>query len=83
MTTSWSMDWREVGAPTDGNTLPITRAYKNATAPPIALETIEREYCRLMHLDYPIRDMVFVRSWMLFRVRLLASPLSATNPSST
>lgn len=32
------------------------------------LEILEREYCRLMSQPYPITEMVFVRSWMLFRV---------------
>jgi hypothetical protein len=36
---------------------------------PIALEDLEQEYCRLTNQPYPIREMVFVRSWMLFRVR--------------
>jgi hypothetical protein len=34
----------------------------------IPLEILEREYCRLMSQPYPITEMVFVRSWMLFRV---------------
>ena len=69
MTMPWSVDWQEVGVPPDQ---PLTtRGYKNATEAdgmPIALEVIEREYCRLMGLSYPIKDIVFVRSWMLMRV---------------
>lgn len=66
MTMPWAVDWKEVGVPADQ---PMsTRGYKNATEVPIALEDIEREYCRLMGLSYPIKDMIFVRSWMLMRV---------------
>lgn len=36
---------------------------------PIPLEDLEQEYCRLTSQSYPIHEMVFVRSWMLFRVR--------------
>ena len=41
------------------------------SSPPIALADLEKEYCRLMKQPYPITEMVFVRSWMLFRVTLL------------
>jgi hypothetical protein len=37
---------------------------------PIALEELEREYCRHTNQPYPIPEMIFARSWMLFRVRL-------------
>ena len=36
---------------------------------PVSLEDLEREYCRLTNQPYPISEMVFTRSWMLFRVR--------------
>lgn len=35
---------------------------------PISLEELEREYCRLTRQPYPIKEMVFVRSWSFFRV---------------
>jgi len=37
---------------------------------PISLEDLEKEYCRLTSQPYPIPEMVFVRSWMFFRVSL-------------
>lgn len=40
-----------------------------SSAPPIDLADLEREYCKLVGQLYPIKEMVFVRSWMLFRVR--------------
>jgi len=39
---------------------------------PIPLEDLEREYCRLTAMDYPITEMIFARSWMLFRVSVLS-----------
>ena len=36
---------------------------------PIPLEDLEREYCHLTKQSYPISEMVYVRSWMLFRVK--------------
>lgn len=38
---------------------------------PIPLEDLEHEYCRLTNQPYPIKDIVFARSFMLFRVREL------------
>jgi hypothetical protein len=55
--------------PSDG-TWSMT-GFKNTTVDvPIPLEDLEKEYCRLTSQPYPIPEMVFVRSWMLFRVRL-------------
>lgn len=49
----------------------ILKGFKNVTKDvPIPLEDLEREYCRLTSQPYPIKEMVFVRSWMLFRVRM-------------
>ena len=46
------------------------KGFRNAIADvPIPLEDLEREYCRLTKQVYPIPEMVFVRSWMLFRVK--------------
>lgn len=51
----------------EGVTLAI--AFKNNDAEaPIALDVLEREYCRVTHQPYPIPEIVFARSWMLFRV---------------
>ncbi|KZV70009.1 kinase-like protein [Peniophora sp. CONT] len=78
MTMPWVVDWKEVGVPADQPM--TTRAYKNATEAdgvPIPLEDIEREYCRLMGLAYPIKDMIFVRSWMLMRLAIIAQGIAA------
>jgi hypothetical protein len=36
---------------------------------PISLAELEREYCRVTQQPFPIAEMEFARSWMLFRVR--------------
>ena len=38
---------------------------------PITLREIEQEYCKVANITYPIKDMPFVRSWMVFRVSIL------------
>lgn len=49
----------------------LLKGFKNSDKPddiPITLDTLEREYCAAVNQPYPITDMVFARSWMLFRV---------------
>lgn len=48
------------------------RGFKNSEDLPVPLEELEMEYCRLMDFSYPIKEMVFARSWMLFRVGIMA-----------
>ena len=48
----------------------MSAAFKdNDAEAPLRLEELEREYCRITGQPYPIPEMVFARSWMLFRVR--------------
>jgi len=44
---------------------------------PIPLEDLEREYCRLTKQPYPITEMVFARSWMLFRLSVISQGIAA------
>ena len=37
---------------------------------PIALDELYRRYCELTERSYPIREMPYISSWMLFRVRI-------------
>ena len=54
----------------------VLAAFKNNTnGAPIAGEELEKEYCRVAGHPYPIPEMVFVQSWMLFRVSSAQSPL--------
>ena len=42
--------------------------YKNTDYTPCEVELLHREYCTLTNQPYPIPEMVFASSWMLFRV---------------
>lgn len=67
LTQPWAIDVKLV--PKDTGLV----GFKNTTENiPIALEDLEREYCRLAKQPYPIKEMVFARSWMLFRVCFLS-----------
>ena len=50
--------------------IPMLIGFKGTDLAPVTLEELEREYCRLTKWPYPITEMVFARSWMLFRVNL-------------
>jgi len=60
----WLIDTKDMPAESS------TRGFRNATADvPIPLEDLEREYCHLTKQAYPIPEMVYVHSWMFFRVK--------------
>ncbi|KAJ3768394.1 kinase-like protein [Lentinula raphanica] len=44
---------------------------------PVQLDLLEKEYCKLMNLGYPLEDIVFVRSWMLFRTSIISQGIAA------
>ncbi|KAJ3748593.1 protein kinase subdomain-containing protein PKL/CAK/ACAD [Lentinula detonsa] len=44
---------------------------------PVQLELLEKEYCKRMKLGYPLKDIVFVRSWMLFRTSIISQGIAA------
>lgn len=65
----WSIDPRDINIE-----YTLLRGFKNTTEDvPIPLDVLEREYCQLTDQPYPIKEMVFARSWMLFRVHILSS----------
>lgn len=64
LTQPWSIDMAIYPKETTWKML----GFKNSHSAPLPLEDIEREYCRYTSQSYPIEGMVFVRSWMLFRV---------------
>ena len=37
---------------------------------PVTLEDLQREYCKVSGLSYPIEGADYATSWMFFRVRL-------------
>ncbi|KAJ8501845.1 hypothetical protein ONZ45_g12012 [Pleurotus djamor] len=78
MTTPWSIDNKDVPkGPYSGNTALMNAFKNNEREAPIALEDIEKEYCRLSNLSYPIPEMPFVRSWMLFRLAVISQGIAA------
>ena len=69
MTQPWSLDLSSLTLPPDFlKDFPLLVAFKNDNNAPISREELEKEYCRLTNQPYPITEMVFARSWMLFRV---------------
>jgi len=74
LTQPWAIDLKHIpkGIATS------LRGFKNSSDDvPIPLEDLEREYCRLVNQPYPITEMVFVRSWMLFRLSVIAQGIAA------
>lgn len=53
------------------------KPFKGAKDVPIALDVLEKEYCRLLQQPYPIQELVFVRSWMLLRLAIIAQGIAA------
>ncbi|KAI0776246.1 kinase-like protein [Trametes elegans] len=49
----------------------------NAADAPIAVEELEREYCRVTRYPWPIPEMVFARSWNLFRSAVIMQGIAA------
>ncbi|KAG5647059.1 hypothetical protein DXG03_001429 [Asterophora parasitica] len=74
MTLPWSVDTANI--PKD---IPFTlQGYGGAaTDAPIALEVLEREYCRLTNQPYPIPGITFVRSWTLFKLAVISQGIAA------
>ena len=74
LTQPWLIDPADFTSPMAG--------FKNSPeTEPISLSELEREYCRVTQQPYPITEMGFARSWMLFRVRhsLQNDLVTATN----
>jgi len=74
LTQPWAIDTNDVPKNLGFN----MRGFHNSTEDvPIDLESLEREYCRLMRQPYPIKEMIFVRSWMLFRLAVISQGIAA------
>jgi aminoglycoside phosphotransferase (APT) family kinase protein len=74
LTQPWSID--ESYLP-EGSGLTMVGFKNSKSNDIIPLEILEREYCRLMSQPYPITEMVFVRSWMLFRLAVISQGIAA------
>lgn len=46
----------------------VIKGFKNVKNVPITKEEMEEEYCKATGWSYPIKEIVFVRSWMVMRV---------------
>ncbi|KZV79305.1 hypothetical protein EXIGLDRAFT_598764, partial [Exidia glandulosa HHB12029] len=44
---------------------------------PVVYDELECEYCRVMGLEYPIREMTFASSWMVFRLAVITQGIAA------
>ncbi|KAH9942180.1 APH-domain-containing protein [Epithele typhae] len=56
----------------------VMAAFKNnVKEAPIELEALEREYCHISGQPHPIPEMVFARSWMLFRSAVIMQGIAA------
>lgn len=64
------MPWTIDAESAKGDELLALRAFNFGTEDaPVPGEVLEREYCRLTNQPYPIKEIVFARSWAWFRVR--------------
>ncbi|KAJ7198594.1 kinase-like domain-containing protein [Mycena pura] len=73
MSIPWSIQSIQDGTQT------FMRGFKGASPEemPVSLEDLEREYCRLTHQPYPIKESLFVRSWMIFRLAVISQGIAA------
>ncbi|KAI9568866.1 kinase-like domain-containing protein [Boletus coccyginus] len=78
LTQPWSIDSKYLPDDPQMKNYNLLKAFKNTTKDvPIPLEDLEREYCRLINQAYPIEEMVFVRSWMFFRLAIISQGIAA------
>ncbi|KAG2055497.1 kinase-like protein [Suillus hirtellus] len=78
LTQPWAIDARHIPKDSLLTEFTIIRPFKNTTKDvPIPLEDLEREYCRLTNQPYPIKEMIFVRSWILFRLAIISQGIAA------
>ncbi|THH08037.1 hypothetical protein EW145_g2974 [Phellinidium pouzarii] len=61
----WSVNGLDIGSDSSGFSMQAFRFSDSKL--PAPLEDLEREYCRKTNQPYPITEMLFARSWMLFR----------------
>ncbi|EPQ55195.1 APH-domain-containing protein [Gloeophyllum trabeum ATCC 11539] len=50
---------------------------KNTKDKPIELDVLEREYCKLTKMSYPVPDINYARSWMLMRLAVNSQGIAA------
>ncbi|KAG9312189.1 protein kinase subdomain-containing protein PKL/CAK/ACAD [Chiua virens] len=78
LTQPWAIDSKHLPDDPQLRNYDLLKAFKNTTKDvPIPLQDLEREYCRLTNQAYPIKEMTFVRSWMLFRLAVISQGIAA------
>jgi len=78
LTQPWAIDAMQFRGDTMLESYTLINGFKGARKDvPIPLEDLEREYCRLTAMDYPITEMIFARSWMLFRLAVISQGIAA------
>ncbi|KAJ7594875.1 kinase-like domain-containing protein [Mycena floridula] len=52
--------------------------FKGSAEPvPISSEELEQEYCRHLNQPYPIKELIYTKSWALFRLSIIAQGIAA------
>lgn len=74
LTQPWSID---PSLAKNAQDIAVIIGFKNSPEQPADLTELEREYCRLMRQPYPLPGLVFARSWMLFRLAVIAQGIAA------
>ncbi|EIW80348.1 APH-domain-containing protein [Coniophora puteana RWD-64-598 SS2] len=86
LTQPWSIDREWVPMSAEGSEglnprkYPLMKAFKRSPNPeevPIPLEDLEREYARLSGRSYPMPEMPFVRSFMVWRLAVISQGIAA------
>ncbi|PCH35571.1 protein kinase subdomain-containing protein PKL/CAK/ACAD [Wolfiporia cocos MD-104 SS10] len=75
LTQAWAIDPQILPDTVAGTALAGFK--NNVKDAPISLEDLEREYCRLTSQPYPIPELVFAHSWMLFRLAVITQGIAA------
>ncbi|KAJ8076698.1 hypothetical protein PM082_001121 [Marasmius tenuissimus] len=77
LTQPWSTDPKDVDKYMGYQ--PNRASFKNNTSRdvPITMEEMEKLYCQLMGYEYPIRELVFVKSWNMFRGAVISQGIAA------
>ncbi|KAF7304649.1 APH domain-containing protein [Mycena kentingensis (nom. inval.)] len=76
LTIPWSLYTSDIAL--DSNE-PFMRGFKGlpSSEVPASLDDLQREYCRLAKYPYPITEMLYVRSWMIFRLAVISQGIAA------
>ncbi|KIY68090.1 APH-domain-containing protein [Cylindrobasidium torrendii FP15055 ss-10] len=79
MTQPWGMSSRDIPGSKGKAGILATFKGEPASVVPIRFEVMEKEYCNLIRQPYPITELLFVRSWMMFRLAIILQGIAARN----